>query len=83
MLKRFSPGEHGLREDPEGEFVRIEDAARHFQWHAFNRVLFWIHAREERFFSRGLLHRELIDMRPTPMDEIEGITKASALVTEE
>lgn len=83
MLKRYREGAKGLEPHPQGEFVRIDDAARHFQWHAFNRVLFWIHAREERFFSRGLLHRELIDMRPVPMDEIEGITKASVLVTEE
>jgi len=83
MLKRFSPGENGLQEDPEGDFVRIEDAARHFQWHAFNRVFFWIHAREERFFSRGLLHRELIDMRPVPMDEIEASLEAPALVSED
>jgi len=83
MLKRYREGAQGLEPHPQGEFVRIDEAARHFQWHAFNRVLFWIHAREERVFSRGLLHRELIDMRPAPLEEFEGITKASALVTEE
>jgi hypothetical protein len=70
MLKRYRLGDHGLEPHPEGEFVKIEEAARHFQWHAFNRVLFWIHAREERFFSRGLLHREVIDMRPAPLSEL-------------
>ena len=83
MLKRFSPGEHGLQEDPEGDFVRIDDAARHFQWHAFNRVLFWIHAREERFFSRGLLHRELIDMRPAPLEEADVSPEVPVLASED
>jgi len=83
MLKRYRQESHGLKPHPEGEYVRIDEAARHFQWHAFNRVLFWIHAREERFFSRGLLHREVIDMRPTPLDELEGSTRMPALASED
>lgn len=83
MLKRYRQESHGLEPHPEGEYVRIDEASRHFQWHAFNRVLFWIHAREERFFSRGLLHREVIDMRPAPLDELEGSTKIPALASED
>lgn len=83
MLKRYRQGDHGLEPHPEGEFVRIDEASRHFQWHAFNRVLFWIHAREERFFSRGLLHREVIDMRPEALEEIDKSLQTPALVSED
>lgn len=83
MLKRYREGAKGLEPHPQGEFVRIEEAARHFQWHAINRVLFWIHAREERFFSRGLLHRELIDMRPAPLEEADVSPEVPALASED
>jgi hypothetical protein len=69
MLKRYSEIDGRLQEDPDGRFVDIEDASRHFQWHAFDRILNWINTKERMHFCRKYLQREMIEMRPQPIDK--------------
>lgn len=51
-----------------GDLVLLEDAARHFQWTAFNKVINWLNSREELMICRKELMRVLIDFRPYTAD---------------
>lgn len=54
----FIPCDHG-------EYVRIEDASRYFQWHTLNRILAHLQTFEENEIPRKLLFEQIMEMRPT------------------
>lgn len=57
-----------------GQFVRLDEAARYFEWQTINRVLALLQTFEGREVSRKLLYSTLIEMRPigyTPEPEQE------------
>lgn len=47
-----------------GDFVRLEEAARYFQWHSFNRVLALLQTYEKDHVPRKVLFEEIMAMRP-------------------
>lgn len=81
VLTRYREQDGGLVPHPDGEFVRHDEALRHFQWAAFDRMLNWINEREERSFPRKLLYHTLVELRPEPVrptqeDLIEALGRA-------
>ncbi|MFX4299978.1 hypothetical protein [Pseudosulfitobacter pseudonitzschiae] len=64
FLKIYRDTPAGMIPCDGGEFVRLEDAARYFEWQTINRVLALLQTFDERDISRKLLYRTLMEMRP-------------------
>ena len=60
-----------------GEFVRLKDAERYFQWYTLNQVLNALNALEGKTVRKSEVYRAVMAMRPEPAKLVEPAEQAS------
>lgn len=53
-----------------GLFVRLDDAARYFQWETLNRVLGLVQNFEGKTIPRSKFYHAIMDLRPVSIDPL-------------